>query len=284
MVSDDLRILADWQVEHGLQAGQQDEQADDGRQDRALDENVGEMHGSRPTGSWCCPAVRSAIELSITTLEPWSILLCPAVTTWSPGFRPSVIRTRSPRTSPVFTNRRSIASSPALCRVIGLGCRDHHQHIVAIERIGHRRLRHRYDVFRLAGIHQHIGIHAGQQLAFRIGEFRPDRDHPGRIRHARVGGRDLALEVDIGPGVETRRHRQARRDPPVVGFGHGEIGEDRIDALQPDNRLAGRHIFARRDVLEAGPAVPRRIDGLLRDDSPDAVDIGRKAVALRSAD
>src|SRR5262249_34491113 len=86
----------------GAQADHQDHQADDGRENRPLDEDIGEMHGSPPywsAGAGWASNFGSSL-LSTTTETPLRSLIWPATTTVSPFLTPSRIATWSPRVAP----------------------------------------------------------------------------------------------------------------------------------------------------------------------------------------
>jgi hypothetical protein len=68
----------------------QDEKADNGGEDRAANENVGEIHRKRTQwsiGTGAASAV-GVTELSTVTTEPLCSLICPAVTMVSPASMP----------------------------------------------------------------------------------------------------------------------------------------------------------------------------------------------------
>src|SRR5206468_2536026 len=98
---------------------QQDEQAHYCRQHRPFDEDIGKPHQLTYSVVLFWGSIK-ATELSILTLVPGWILFWPTVTTCSPAFTPSLMRTRPSRTSPGFTNRRSTSSCCSLA--LGSAC------------------------------------------------------------------------------------------------------------------------------------------------------------------
>ena len=81
------RILAHAERANRLQAGDQDDQVDDDREDRPLDEEIGETH---QLSSGFGARLLAGVTLLLTcTAAPFRSLNTPEVTTSSPGFTPS---------------------------------------------------------------------------------------------------------------------------------------------------------------------------------------------------
>src|SRR6202043_825372 len=117
-------------------AQHQDQEADDGRQHRPADENVGELHHAacrffglcmifsenrhplfgirlyRSSGTLGAASAVGITELSISTVEPLCSVSWPEVTIMSPSLTPLSTATWSPRVEPVVTK---------LCRATSCG-------------------------------------------------------------------------------------------------------------------------------------------------------------------
>src|SRR5690606_693116 len=102
-----LRILTHVEFERRAQAQQQDHQADHRGQYRLANKNLGKVH-TRPQllsgrGLVSADGVTSLLMITVASLRSFSR---PLVAMRSPGSRPSVTATRSPRSLPVLTKRR----------------------------------------------------------------------------------------------------------------------------------------------------------------------------------
>ena len=82
---------------------------------------------------------------------------------------------------------------------------------------------------------------------------------------ARIERLDLALEDFTGKGRDSEFDRSLRFEPAQFVFRDREIDPDRIERLQPDQRLPDGHVLASFDTTQAKPAGERRGDILMRD-------------------
>ena len=77
---------------------------------------------------------------------------------------------------------------------------------------------------------------------------------------------DFALEYLAGEGVDGDLDRRALLELAHVALGHREVHPDRIERLEPDQRLPRGHILSLLDPAETEPAGKRGDDIFLGDD------------------
>ena len=120
----DIGQLADRQPRGGEQAEDDEQQADDGREDRSSDRELGQPHVGAPSAAFDAPPPASP---GTVTGAPSRSFCVPSVTTCSPTARPATICTSPTRRSPV----RDLALLDAVV------AHDEHENVALL---GHERL------------------------------------------------------------------------------------------------------------------------------------------------
>ena len=199
VVLDSLGILPDRQLEPGLRADQQDQQADHAGKHRPPDEDIGEgVHRLLlPAGPF--GRAGSAAVSSILTAASRLELDLAAVTTCSPALTPSRIATShlgraDAHKAPLDDESAAPPVSPtppSRALAAPLDYKD----AVAVEPVDDRGAGHGQHRSGFACRDRDIGEHAGQKLAFRIGEHGASRDVARFGADPRVDRLDLALET-----------------------------------------------------------------------------------------
>ena len=258
----------------GGEADQQDQQAHDGGKHRPANEDIGE-HGL-PLGFTVSAATRAARAAGCCRSGSTPLgfsLSWPVVTTCSPAANPKMMATRSSRTWPVRTKRRSATRLPAGCAPAA-GCsaalrgrrRLHHVDAVAIKTVGHRSSGNGDGIPSLAHKDGYICKHAGQELVLLVGQDGAYQKGSRILRYSRVERLDLALEGLARESIDGQLNRLSDLQLANLLLGYREIGTDWIESLQRDERHARRYVLALLHLADADSPTERSGYGLLRDD------------------
>ncbi len=116
-----------------------------------------------------------------------------------------------------------------------------------------------------------------------VGVGQPPAHHQraGVLRDARIEGLDRALEGAAGIGANRKLDRGANLHFADIALGHREVDPDRVERLQPNERIAGLHILPLLHAAKTEPAGEGRRDILLRDEGFHALHRGSGGISLR---
>ena len=207
----------------------QDHQVDDDREDRAPDEDVGELHQlSSGFGAGSFDGLTSRCRPGPAT--PLRSLKTPEVTTSWPGLRPSSTATWSPRAAPSFTN---CWRAPRYFWPFATVQLPDHEDGVAVGRVADRRRRQRHEP---TGSRRPA---AAPARTCRGAGGPPGLSSVARTRTLRVASSTTASMALKSAQERLARRPRASRAPRRRGAGSGdlllrqrEVDEDRLERLQ----------------------------------------------------